>query len=407
MRASRSKLLGVPIAAAATAAIAVLPGCDLQETADTENGRTLFVEKCGTCHAFKEAGTQAEVGPDLDAAFAAARKTGMDSDTIEGVVESQIGNPRFEDPDSPAYMPANLVEGEDAADVAAYVAEYAGVPGVEPPIPPDAGPGAEVFLTQGCGSCHTLAELGDVATGTVGPNLDEVIPGQTPKEVEQSIVDPDAKIEQGFSSGRHARHLRPGPDAEGAPGPVGVHRRGGRQPRRRTVKRADRDSPVAIRPSPATGTIWYVRTQRMLQRADRQAVATDGASAARTAAATVEAVQGKTYDRFRLAADFYRGGHATGERRRYGLAELSFLHWEIARGVLAPPAVDGGGSPWWRAINDELLRDKVEADRLAAGSGDEPLVADRRAVARVHRRPVRGNLVSRSQRQRRRRLPEA
>jgi mono/diheme cytochrome c family protein len=201
VRASRSKLLGVPIAAVATAAIAVLPGCDLQETSDTEDGRTLFVEKCGTCHAFKEAGTQAEVGPDLDSAFAAARKAGMDSDTIEGVVESQIGNPRVEDPDSPAYMPADLVEGQDAADVAAYVAEYAGVPGVEPPIPPDAGPGAEVFLTQGCGSCHTLAELGDVATGTVGPNLDEVIPGQTPKEVEKSIVAPDAEIEQGFSPG--------------------------------------------------------------------------------------------------------------------------------------------------------------------------------------------------------------
>jgi mono/diheme cytochrome c family protein len=201
VRASRSKLFGVPVAAAATVAIAVLPGCDLQETADPENGRTLFVEKCGTCHAFKEAGTQAEVGPDLDAAFAAARKAGMDSDTVEGVVESQIDNPRVEDPDSPTYMPADLVEGEDAADVAAYVAEYAGVPGVEPPIPPDAGPGAEVFLTQGCGSCHTLAELGDVATGTVGPNLDEAIPGQTPKEVEKSIVAPDAEIAQGFPPG--------------------------------------------------------------------------------------------------------------------------------------------------------------------------------------------------------------
>jgi mono/diheme cytochrome c family protein len=201
VRASRSKLTGVLIAAAATAALVVLPGCDLQETADTEKGRTLFVEKCGTCHAFKEAPTTAEVGPDLDAAFQAARESGMDSDTIEGIVESQISNPRFTDPDSPAYMPANLVEGEDAADVAAYVAEYAGVPGVEPPIPADAGPGAEVFLTQGCGSCHTLAELDDVATGTVGPNLDEVIPGQSPQEVEKSIVDPDAEIAQGFPSG--------------------------------------------------------------------------------------------------------------------------------------------------------------------------------------------------------------
>ena len=197
---SGSRITPLALAAAA-AALAVLPGCDLQETADVENGRTLFVEKCGTCHAFKEAGTQAEVAPDLDSAFQSARASGMDADTIEGVVESQIANPRFTSPDSPAYMPANLVEGEDAVDVAAYVAEFAGVPGVEPPIPPDAGPGAEVFLSQGCGSCHMLAELGDIAAGTVGPDLDEVIAGQDPKQVEQSIVDPDADIAPGFPSG--------------------------------------------------------------------------------------------------------------------------------------------------------------------------------------------------------------
>jgi mono/diheme cytochrome c family protein len=199
--ASRSKLTGVLIAAAATAALVVLPGCDLQETADIENGRTLFVEKCGTCHALKEAGTQAEVGPNLDSAFQAARKTGMDNDTIEGVVESQIENPRVTAEDSPSYMPPKLVEGDDARDVAAYVAQYAGVPGVKPPVPPGAGPGAEVFLSQGCGSCHTLQALGDIASGTVGPNLDDVLPGQSPKEVEQSIVDPNAKIEQGFPPG--------------------------------------------------------------------------------------------------------------------------------------------------------------------------------------------------------------
>ena len=197
---SGSRITPLALAAAA-AALAVLPGCDLQETADVENGRTLFVERCGSCHAFKEAGSTAEVGPDLDSAFQASRPAGMDADTIEGVVEAQIANPRFTEPDDPAYMPANLVEGDDAVDVAAYVAEFAGVPGVEPPIPADAGPGAEVFLTQGCGSCHMLAELGDIAIGTVGPDLDEVIPGQSPKQVEQSIVDPEADISQGFPSG--------------------------------------------------------------------------------------------------------------------------------------------------------------------------------------------------------------
>jgi mono/diheme cytochrome c family protein len=194
----RRTLLGAPAALAVVAALLVLPGCDLQENADLDSGRTMFVEKCGTCHALKEAGTQAEVGPDPDAAFVGARETGMDHDTIEGVVEGQIDNPRVTDEDSPSYMPPDLVTGDDARDVAAYVAQFAGVPGVKPPIPPGAGPGAEVFLSQGCGSCHTLSELGDVAIGTVGPNFDEVLPGQSPEQVEQSIVDPDAQVEQGF-----------------------------------------------------------------------------------------------------------------------------------------------------------------------------------------------------------------
>jgi mono/diheme cytochrome c family protein len=197
--APRIKLASHVVAAAALAA---LTGCDLQENADLENGRELFTEKCGTCHALKEAGTQAEVGPDLDSAFVSARKAGMDQDTIEGVVESQIASPRFTDPENTAsYMPADLVTGDDATDVAAYVAEYAGVPGVKPPIPPDAPPGAEVFLANGCGSCHTLGALGEVAQGDIGPNLDEALPGQSDAEVMQSIVDPDAKLSGGFPGG--------------------------------------------------------------------------------------------------------------------------------------------------------------------------------------------------------------
>ena len=35
----------------------------------------------------------------------------------------------------------------------------------------DATAGAEVFASNGCGSCHTLADAG--STGTIGPNLDD------------------------------------------------------------------------------------------------------------------------------------------------------------------------------------------------------------------------------------------
>lgn len=55
--------------AALFATLVVASGCGTT-TADTERGRMLFVQKCGTCHALAQAGTTAEVGPDLDDAFA-------------------------------------------------------------------------------------------------------------------------------------------------------------------------------------------------------------------------------------------------------------------------------------------------------------------------------------------------
>jgi mono/diheme cytochrome c family protein len=193
---------------AASAALAgIASGCDAGAEEDFDNGRSLFIERCGTCHTLDEAATAEGVGPDLDAAFADARASGMDSDTIEGVVESQISNPRQTSPENTqVYMPADLVTGDDAADVAYYVGQVAGVPGIEPPQPECAegvkcGLGAQVFANNGCASCHTLGAIPN-ALGTAGPNLDEVLPGQSPKQIEQSIVEPNARITQGFPAGR-------------------------------------------------------------------------------------------------------------------------------------------------------------------------------------------------------------
>ena len=186
------RLLGVAVA---LVALAGLTGCDLQENADLDNGEQLFTQKCGTCHTLTGAGTTATVGPNLDAAFMGARTSGMDQDTIEGVVESQIENPRPASPEQTnVYMPANLVEGDDLRDVAAYVASIAGVPGIQPPefVP------SEFFATN-CGGCHTLSQAG--TTGTVGPNLDQVLQGQSPAQISQSITDPEAQIAAGFPSG--------------------------------------------------------------------------------------------------------------------------------------------------------------------------------------------------------------
>jgi cytochrome c oxidase subunit 2 len=92
-------------------------------------------------------------------------------------------------------MPRDVVTGQDLEDVAAYVGLYAGVPGAAPPKVPG-GPGAQVFANNGCGGCHTLAAA--KSGGVTGPNLNEVLPGQSAAMVKESIEDPNAKIAKGY-----------------------------------------------------------------------------------------------------------------------------------------------------------------------------------------------------------------
>jgi mono/diheme cytochrome c family protein len=68
-------------------------------------------------------------------------------------------------------MPADLVTGQDAIDVAAYVASVAGVGGFSSAL--TSTDGAVIFKAR-CGGCHTLAAAG--TTGTTGPNLDQLKP---------------------------------------------------------------------------------------------------------------------------------------------------------------------------------------------------------------------------------------
>jgi mono/diheme cytochrome c family protein len=164
-------------------------------TADTARGRTLFVKKCGECHTLAQAGTSGNIGPNLDDAFAAARAAGQESETIEGVVKAQVEYPRENNGDPAVSMPAHVVEGQDLDDVAAYVGEWAGVPGAAPPKVPG-GPGAQVFANNGCSGCHTLAAAN--AGGVTGPNLDEVLPGQSEAMIKESIVDPNKEIAKGY-----------------------------------------------------------------------------------------------------------------------------------------------------------------------------------------------------------------
>jgi mono/diheme cytochrome c family protein len=194
MHASSKLIRMLPALAVLGVLAAASSGCGTT-TADEARGRALFAQKCGVCHTLAQAGTTAQVGPNLDDAFAAAREAGEGGKTIEGIVKAQVENPRPSNGDPAVSMPADIVSGQDLDDIAAYVGTWAGVPGAAPPKVPG-GPGAQVFASNGCAGCHTLAAAG--SGGVTGPNLDEVLPGQSAAMVEKSIVDPNAEIAKGY-----------------------------------------------------------------------------------------------------------------------------------------------------------------------------------------------------------------
>jgi mono/diheme cytochrome c family protein len=194
------------IAALALASVALPLGACGREEPDLANGKALFVQKCGSCHELGRAGTQGQTGPSLDASFKAALQDGFNRETVKGIVEDQIANVRRN-----SAMPANLVKGENATDVAAYVAFATSKSGEDQGALATAGlegatGGREIFVAAGCGSCHAFSDAG--TTGNVGPSLDELASsageqGQgSPEEyVQQSILDPDAVTAEGFQPG--------------------------------------------------------------------------------------------------------------------------------------------------------------------------------------------------------------
>jgi hypothetical protein len=101
--------------------------------------------------------------------------------------------------------------------------------------------------------------------------------------------------------------------------------------------------------------------------------------AADEALAMVAAVRHDPALRLELAGRFYDDRPGRASIRAYRRAELAFMRWQVSRGVLASPESAAPGSRWWRAVNESLLRDACEADRLAAG---RPGQASKPAVTR-------------------------
>jgi len=96
-------------------------------------------------------------------------------------------------------------------------------------------------------------------------------------------------------------------------------------------------------------------------------------SAADWALKQVEAVREEPAKRLELLERTYHG--PTGQAPHhlpFRRAAMAFMRWELAREVLAPLHVTPAGSPWWRAVNERLLRGGCEAVARSGGRGGAP-----------------------------------
>ncbi len=92
-----------------------------------KQGQSLFATNCGTCHTLYAAGTDGNFGPNLDELLAGTG-TPTEKSAIEQT-EGRVLNAIEEGVDSsstPGRMPPGILSGEQAEEVAEFVANTAG-----------------------------------------------------------------------------------------------------------------------------------------------------------------------------------------------------------------------------------------------------------------------------------------
>ena len=94
------------------------------------NGAELFAQRCGGCHTLDAAGTEVSASSIKDQERTDGPNFNVREEEAEQILYA-IRNGGF----SGAIMPQNLVTGENATDVAAFLAKYAGRDAIAPKAP--------------------------------------------------------------------------------------------------------------------------------------------------------------------------------------------------------------------------------------------------------------------------------
>jgi mono/diheme cytochrome c family protein len=89
-------------------------------SSNLQGGKDLFVTNCGTCHTLAKAGTDGVIGPNLDELLAPPSASAPDPSTIKPRVLAAING------GVGGRMPKGVVTGQQADEVANFVAQVAG-----------------------------------------------------------------------------------------------------------------------------------------------------------------------------------------------------------------------------------------------------------------------------------------
>ncbi len=122
----------VLIAACLAAAASLVVSCGSESVKVSSNnpthtGAVLFVERCGACHTFSAAGTHGSATKVTDKENVDGPNFDQRHEKVEDVLYA-IENGGF----SGAIMPENIATGQEAREIAEFVAKYAG-PGAPKP----------------------------------------------------------------------------------------------------------------------------------------------------------------------------------------------------------------------------------------------------------------------------------
>lgn len=145
-----------------------------------EAGQKHFREGCAACHGANAEGGR---GPNLN-----------DNGHVRAMTDEELFNTIHRGIPG-TDMPASKMNDGSIWELVTFVRSLS-TPAFALPASGDAVAGREVFFGKaGCSNCHMIRGTG----GFIGPDLTNIGASSTLKQLRQSIIDPNARIDEGFA----------------------------------------------------------------------------------------------------------------------------------------------------------------------------------------------------------------